>query len=119
MEVFWSVVDPESGVNSAMIAIGTDVGAQDVLEATPATTFGHTHVEGLNLDHNTMYHFTLVVTNNAGLSARIESSVTVDITPPTCTVTAAPRYVNVEQLEVLWSCQGVYRVPNFCLCWRH
>lgn len=108
MEVFWSVLDPESGIHAAMEAIGTEVGAQDILAPRPATTIGHTLVHGLQLQQNTEYFFTLVVTNNAGLSARIESSVTVDLTPPTCEITTPPRYVNLKELNVLWTCQGAY-----------
>lgn len=106
MSVFWQVTEDESGVHSAITAVGSARGGDDIVPSGPAARLYHSLFEGLSLEHNHSYWFTLEVTNNAGLTTHNDSMVTVDITPPTCTVQVVERYENTKTLQVSWQCQG-------------
>lgn len=108
--MFWSIDDPESGIYSTAVALGTTAGSADVVSFTAGGQHG-LHLQGLSLVQGAMYFITLLATNNAGLMVVANSNVTVDVTPPLCDYNTRGRYEKVQELGISWVCHGE--------CWRH
>ena len=95
----WTSSDPETGIAEYRYAIGTQVGAADVVNWTSAGTNTEVTHTGLNLIHGATYYFSVQAKNRADLWSEIGFSdgILVDLTPPS----APGRPAGIEQVGFL------------------
>ena len=98
----WTATDPESGIARYEYAIGTSPGAQDILPFTDAGVSTEASRAGLALANGGEYYFSVRATNGCGMTSAVGSSdgITVDITPPSATVTILSASLAAIHLEV-------------------
>ncbi len=103
----WSASDPESGVIEYQYAIGTTLGAANVVNWTSVGGTTSVTRSGLSLAEGVTYYFSVRARNGAGLLGPVGSSdgITIDRSPPTTpVVTDDGVYTSsTDTLHATWS----------------
>lgn len=103
----WSASDPESGIKSYKIAIGTTTGGTDIMGWTEMGTVTSIDLAEITLEDKQTYYFSVIAVNGAGAESTPGNSdgIIVDLTPPaTPVVTDDGEYTTDHgQLHASWT----------------